>query len=401
MFQAIVLLLANGFVLAFAVDAGVSLLDEIVRWATGSFALLPLRSVIAGIVAILCIPCLIALGLSPRLPGSIFLPLAISGLWLNLGAAPLPIWIDSALRLAMTACVIQLAVAGAALFAIRRRNRGVGWLLSPQSLVGPAFSLRHTLASILLVGFVLLPAAGIYSLVYVATALQKATDGFVVFDLAGVSLAERRFEQEDREIQLVGMIHIGEQSAYRDLFRSFATESTVVLAEGVTDDSNLMKTRLSYAGAAANLGLAPQRNIEEYLDAAREEASISDEWPHIQHADVDVATFSPDTLAFLESAAQMWSSDDLLAALVELSRDPKFTDPGFLETLKGEVLDDRNTQLLLQLFDATLSYQRVIVPWGALHLPAIEAEVLERGYTLRASKEHPLISWSALLAAVL
>ncbi len=400
MSQPLAPLLANLFVMAFAVDAGLSLIEELVRWTTGSVALIPLRDVVAEMVVVASIPYLLAIALTPRLPAAVLLPLALFGLWLNLGAAPLPIAIDSAQRVALTACVLQILAAGWALFTIRRTTAG-NWLFTPESLRGPAFSARHTLGCLAVGAFILAPAAGMYSLLYLGTTLQKATHGFIVFDFEGVSVADRRFRQQDREIQLVGMIHIGEQRAYSELFGSFATESTVVLAEGVTDDSNLMPTRLSYEGAAASLGLTPQRDIEDYLDAAHADTSISAEWPHIRHADVDVSTFSPTTIAFLQSATQLWNSNDLRTTLLELSNDPIFATPELLQNLQSELLDDRNAKLLVQLFDAIGEYQRVIVPWGALHLPAIEAEVIERGYTLDRSEQHALISWSALLAAVL
>ena len=118
-------------------------------------------------------------------------------------------------------------------------------------------------------------------------------------------------------------------------------------------------------------------------------------------ADVDVSTFSPDTISFLDTAAQIWNADDVLAALLEASSDPALADPELLENLQLELLDDRNTQLVVHIFDAIEEYQRVVVPWGALHLPAIEAAVIERGYTLASSGRHSLISWSALLAAIL
>lgn len=400
MFQLPLPLLANLFVMAFAIDAGVSLLEEILRSTTGSAALFSLRQVIAALVFFASIPYLIAIALTPRLPAAVFVPLALSALWLNLGAAPLPILIDSSQSLAFTADVLQGVVAGWALFSIRRRTGG-SWLFTSESLRGPAFRARHTLASLAVGAFVLAPAAGLYSLVYLATAIQQSTSGFIVFDLDGVSLSDRRFRQQGREIQLVGMMHIGEESAYAELFRSFATESTVVLTEGVTDDLNLMQTHLSYAGAATSLGLAPQLDIEDYLDAARADESIPAEWPHIRHADVDVSSFSPTTLAFLESAARLWNSEDLPAALRQLSKDPVLAAPDLLQNLQYELIDHRNEQLLAQLFDAIDQYQRVVVPWGALHLPAIEAEVIDRGYTLETSEEHPLISWSALLAALL
>jgi len=400
MFRSILPLAANLYLVAFAVDAVVSLLDELTQWATGSLLLVAIRAGLAEVVFVACVPVLLALTLTPRLPRSILLPLALGGLWLNLGVAPLPIWIDSPRVLALTACGVQLSLAGWAFVAVRRRTGG-RWLLADDSLGGPVFSVHHTVVTTLVGTLLLLPAAALYSLVYLATEIQVGTHGFIVFDHAGVLLADRRFQQRDREIQLVGMIHIGEQQAYGELFRSFATESTLVLAEGVSDETHRMQTRLSYAGAAANLGLAPQREIEDYLDVAREQSSISPEWPHVRNADVDVATFSPKTIEFLETAAEMWSSDDIVAELIERTNDPMFADPDLLMTLKRELIDDRNAQLVVELFDATADYRRVIIPWGALHLPAIEAEVIDRGYTLRASKQHRLITWSALLAALL
>ena len=45
-------------------------------------------------------------------------------------------------------------------------------------------------------------------------------------------------------------------------------------------------------------------------------------------------------------------------------------------------------------------YSIVIVPWGALHLPVIEYELLERGFRPIRSVEHRLLEWDTVQAAL-
>ena len=153
-----------------------------------------------------------------------------------------------------------------------------------------------------------------YGAVAVATAIEVVTAGFVHFDLTGVSLGDRHYRRGDREIRLVGMMHIGEPEGYRALVCTFERESTVVLAEGVSDREGRLAAALQYGNVAEALGLAQQQELATYLADAEDPEAEPPEWPVVQHADVDASVFSPDTIATIRWAGEVWAAEDVASA---------------------------------------------------------------------------------------
>jgi hypothetical protein len=388
--------LANGFVLAYAADAGLSGLDEALRAATDSTALLGARNALAGLVmwASLAVP--LAVALTPRLPAALFLVLALSALWLNFGAAPLPLWVG-ANALAPVAVGSQLALAALSFVWIRRRNGGAGWLLRDETLAGPSFAPLRSLAWCAGLLFVGLPLVALYLVLWGAASIQHATAGFIAFDASGVLLSDRRYTREDREVRLVGMMHLGDGEAYRALVRSFGGEETAVLQEGVTDAQGLMAKPLSYGRAAAILGLDEQEALETYeedVDEPDEEPS-----PTFLHADVDVSSFAPETRAWLERIAQLYAADDFWQELRALGA---WTSERAAEwpTVQRDIFARRNEHVLGRLDETLAHYRRVVVPWGALHQPALEQAVLERGFERAEETRHRLFRWRDIAATL-
>ena len=388
---------ANAFVLAYAADACLSGLDEAVRAGMGSTALLVPRGVLARTVlwASFCVP--IAVALTPRLPAALFLLVSLSALWLNFGAAPLPLWVDSRAMLAPTLVGIQLLVSVLAFAWIRRRNGGTGWLLRDSALAGRAFSPWRTLAWIAGLVLVGLPGAGLYVLLWLATSIQLATHGFVAFDGSGAVLADRHYTLADREVRLVGMMHVGEGESYREIVRSFVGADTAVLQEGVTDAEGRLGTRLSYGRTAAVLGLDEQEPLETYS----EEPDGPDEEPApvFLRADVDAATFAPETIAWLDQLARVHSADDFWPAVRAFAAWAS-QRPNEWPIVERDLVARRNEHLVGRLDEALLDYRRVVVPWGALHLPGIEAVLLGRGYVRTREAHHRLFHWSAVAATL-
>ncbi|MEX2206334.1 MAG: TraB/GumN family protein [Myxococcota bacterium] len=385
---------ANGFVLAYAADACVSGLEEALRAATGSIMLLGPRNALAQLVlwAALLVP--LAVTLTPRLPTALFLFLSVSALWLNFGAAPLLLLLGSPAALGPTAVGIQLAISAFAFVRIRRRNSGAGWLLRDAALVGRSFSLGHSLAwaaGLLLVG---LPAVALYVLLWAASSVQVATQGFVAFDASGVVLADRRYTRADREVRLVGMMHVGEQEGYRALVRSFAGEDTAVLKEGVTDGGDRLETPLSYGRVAAIVGLDDQEDLEAYFE---DDQLDEEQGPVFLHADVDVASFAPETIAWLEQIAQVFAADDFRTALRGFGAWSSARRDQW-PIVERDLIARRNQHLVARLDEALADYARIVVPWGALHLPAIEAALLERGFVRTAAAQHRLLHWRGIAA---
>lgn len=388
--------IANLLVVVYAADAGLSVFEELFRELTGSQLLMLPRSFVAttvGTLALLFVP---LLWLTPRLPIAAFACLVASALWLSTGAAPMLLVFEPGFALGLSLSLLQLAIAASMMLWCRKRNGGQGWLLRPDALEGPILSLRHSAVFALVSLFGLVPAALFYALLSLFTFVELGTQAFVSFDAVGVSLADRRYQRGDQQVRLVGMMHIGEEAAYGEIVRSFAYESTIVLEEGISDENSLLESPLSYERVAESLGLVGQHDLRSYLvDSDRE----LPKWPVLRNVDVDLSDFDPLTIEWLEWASSLWTSPEPLGALRKiLARGTENEQQ--LAILEHDILTLRNERLLAEIERALEEYRNVVVPWGALHLPFIEAAILERGFEESQRRRHRLLSWMTVLAAL-
>lgn len=391
------ILLANVYVVAYSLDAGLSAAEEWLRHLTGSTALLSGRNLLAYVVFTGSLFALPAMALTPRLPPSVIAPLALSALWMMFGAVPVPLLVKGS-TLGPVLSGLQLAFAALAFLRLRALSGGRSWLLGHEALRWPSFSLRHTVVSGGLIVGGGAAAVLLYLPLWFLSSIQLMTDGFVRFDLAGVSLADRRFERGSQEVRLVGMMHIGEREAYRALVDDFAGRSTIVLAEGVTDREHLLRTPPSYEGVARALGLDTQDEIEFYLDEIEEPQPRGR--PDVRRADVDLSDFDPDTIAWLGWAGEIWGAESPLAALLQLFARYR-EDPERWSVITEDVLTRRNLHLLEEIRGALGEYEHVIVPWGALHLPFVQLRIREMGFEPAGGTHHPLASWKTIARGLL
>jgi hypothetical protein len=393
-------LAANALVVLSLADGALSLVDEVLREVSGVTGLLGPRALLARLVLVGVLASLPAMALTPRVPLPVFLPLAVGTLWRGLGAAPLGLWLDTPYALGVAGSVFQIGLAGIAFVAIRRHNGGRRWLFDAHSPEALACAWSRSLGFAGVSVVLGLPALGLYLMVLSATWVETTTQGFVAFDLGGVSLADRRYARDDQEVRLVGMMHIGEEDAYREIVSSFATVSTVVLAEGVTDREGRLQDALQYGGAAEALGLTPQQDLREYLLDPEDPDGPPPAWPEIRHADLDASAFGPETIEWLRWASGIWGARDLASALAEIAASVRESDPEALAAFQRDILDQRNQHLFGEIEAALEDYERVVVPWGALHLPAVEREVTGLGFEETSRELHELISWGTILAAL-
>ncbi len=391
---------ANGVLALAAADAAFSVVDELVRAATGAHWLAVPRNAIAELALLglaLTVPGMLA---TPRLPVAVFLPLALATLWLTLGAAPLPLWISSPALLAAAGCALQLAVVALAFALVRAQNGGRGIWFDAARPERPAFAWSHSLAfgaGLCTLG----PLAALgYGALAFATGIQVLSHGFVEVGLAGISLSDRHYQRGDREIRLVGMMHIGDPDRYRALTRTFASESTIVLAEGVSDRGGRLASALHYGQAAQALGLAPQEDLRAYLVDGEDPDAEPPAWPVVRQADVDASAFSPATIATIRWAGEIWEAEDLLTALGAILRGAREQTAEQRLAFFAEVVDLRNGHLVGEIERALPEYERVVVPWGALHLPGIERTVLSWGFAETSRELHPLFAWRTVAGAL-
>jgi hypothetical protein len=85
--------------------------------------------------------------------------------------------------------------------------------------------------------------------------------------------------------------------------------------------------------------------------------------------------------------------------MLEKLRDPSWI-PQASETVVHDILTRRNERLLGEIEAALSDYERVVVPWGALHMPWIEREIERLGFERTDSRHHLFIDWDRVLKAI-
>jgi hypothetical protein len=369
---------ARVFLLCFLVD-GIALVGDAAARLLFETALLDdFRLTLAWAVVASAVPVILALALGPRLPRAILLPPLLFLVWSGLGAFPIGLWIETAtFRIGLVAVAQSLL----GLRALRQLAQHV-----PSR--APLFQLGHALR-----------AAALAALVGLGGWLEQATARFVTFDAVGVQSGNREYRRGDRSVHLVGMMHIGEGDAYRELFESFAGRETVVLEEGVTDEQGLLGGGRFYDQVAGGIGLDVQPSFEVVASESPESPS-GEPWPDVIRADVDAADFSPETIEFLGTVAKIYQSPDLATAIERFNTSLGDVPPETTQIVVNDIIELRNTRLIDELLAALDSYERIVVPWGALHLPVIERVLVDEGFELHASSERRLVRYGTIIRAL-
>ena len=392
-------LLGNAFLVAFGLDAALTLADELVRVSLGSPLLGPARNAVARLPLALAPAMAVLLPLVPGLPARVFLPPLLFLAWTVLGALPLAIWLPPP-QAGLALGVLQVAFAGSAFLALRVHPRGGGWLLTRR---GIARARLRPARALLMLGSaaVAIPLALVaYGLLVLALAAEQATGGFMHVDLHGISAGERDYVRGAQQVRLVGLLHLGERPAYRELFSSFGSDA-LVLAEGVSDRTRLLADGLPYQAIAGPLGLDVQPPIDEALEeVAREEGGQAPAPPEIVRADVDTEDFSPETIAFLRESSHLLTSPNFSTWLARARELGQRFDAAASERVLYDILTRRNEHLVGELDAALADHDRIVVPWGALHLPEIERALFARGFELQAERRRPLVRYATLAGAL-
>jgi hypothetical protein len=392
---------ANVLVAAYAADAAISLLHLL----TEAEALASIRNALALFVFLQSLFAIPLLGITRRLPLSVFLPIMISAFCFNIGLIPVMYYVDWPV-LETLVVVAQCLIAWAVFLRVRSLRGGERWLFDLDWFSGRLFSLPYFVGyeigafSLLLASIVGLGVAGL------AIGADFVTKGFVRFDSEGISLADRLYENQGRRIRLVGMMHIGEDEGYRKLFHDLGTGSSsmLVLTEGVSDSDGLLRGQLSYGSLAEILGVGEQQSIEDYVDWQGREGEGKGDGdpvrPVFMNADLDLNEFDPRTIELLEELGELYRGDDFLGGFLQLSermREDPEASAGFTEDLIGR----RNRTVIAHIIDFKEDYREIVVPWGAMHLPGIATAIEEMGFVRRSTRYIQFISWRRVVGALL
>jgi hypothetical protein len=385
--QRLMVAFLNGFVALLLLDGALGVLSGVASMA----GLSPFQGIqgIVGVLLLVWAPwMLVALAMVSRAPPSAYLPGVVAVVWMALGAMPLPVHLTM-LQTTSIATFVELAVGAWCLWRMRQVT-GSSWLTEEALAPGwfrPGYALGMLGVSAVL-GPLSVVAWGMWSLGYGVSAM---TAGFVTLDLDGVRIAQRSYQRDQAQVHLIGMMHIGEPSAYEGLLDAFPVQGSVVLAEGVTDARHELKEPVSYEATADNLGLTMQRPMQELTDI------------EVRPADVDLSEFSELTLQLLSSAMVFhgdapWQTK--LSVYQEFAQLIEANQEAAIEGLENDLIHLRNAHLLEQVRIAVKDHQHVIVPWGAYHLKGIEVELLDQGYELVGSDDRLFARWSTMGAAL-
>ena len=105
--------LANAFLVLFGLDAGLSLADELISISGGAHPLGGPRNFVAGATLLVGMAVYVALGITPRLPKSIFVPTVLFLVWAGLGGLPLTLAAGAGLAMALCGGIALAAPGGA------------------------------------------------------------------------------------------------------------------------------------------------------------------------------------------------------------------------------------------------------------------------------------------------
>ena len=385
---------ANIYIVLFLVDAALSLLDEILQAAASPLAFLTeIRFLVAYVVITLSMIFYACLGIDRRLPKRVFLPLTLFASWSALAMWPLSGFVARE-AFGLTAAISQVVIGAIAIILLRGlddRN-----LLTEGQFEAPMFSLRNTLG-FTAINLLLTPFVLIYTgLAVTSYYLEEQTAGFLRLSPVGFHMTERSYHLEKKEIRLAGMMHIGKEEYYEDLAKSIPTEGTIILAEGVTDQDRLLESQFNYSKLAGLIGLTSQDKMRlngnaVKLDGLRVAGQVIREpgKPDIANADIDLNRFEPKTIEFINALGRSLFSDKPLAeGLVDYNLwiERNMTEEGIAGVM-ADILDKRNDAVIAGMVQTLKRYDTIIIPWGAMHMPAIEAAVLEQGFAPGKAQE--------------
>jgi len=399
---------ANLFLVLFLADGSLSLLDELVSLLSPVAPLSALRNLVANAVILVAVPLYFSLGIDRRLPKRLFLPLILFVFW-----CPLSTWLFPALAAlpgyGLLASAAQVALGTLLISRFRGEGATPSQTLPPALFDAPSFSLRNSLVFGVVTLFVLPVALVTLALFTANSYLAASTSGFIRIQPSGLYMIERVYRRNDHTIRLASMIHVGEKQYYDAVAGSVIPGRTLVLAEGVTDDKGLLRNKFDYGKVASFLGLASQQNMQlpgrvidaEALEAARPSPAEKEKSgpADILRADLDLSAFRPETILFLNAVGRhMRENPSVVAGAMALNAwAGKNITPQMYEIIMDDILHRRNKVVLHHLDNALKRYDTVIIPWGALHMKEIEAQVVERGFVLQEERKRMSIDFKRML----
>ena len=406
-----VVFLVNAFLALNALGAIIGLIDDAVLLSPMDGPFFGLRTQIGMFAFVLTLFTLVFLVLVPHLPKLVLLPPVLVSVWQSFGAPGLE-W--SIADRASWVLLDAIYVASTALaFAINKVSSG-HWFLAASRLPHKENLVVRTLVAMPIAAVVVAVVAIGAVVAVVPMFIEQQSRGYLQFAAQGLEVRETVMRKGEQTVHLVGMVHIGEPSFYRDLYASIPGDA-LILAEGVTDREGRMKARPTYENAARGLGLESQGEFQSLLSNSNRLPSANDPaapvdpnkpaqplkpGPTVHFADIDIADLSPATLRFLEEVGTIFQSPNFSEAMQRyIAVTSKFTEDEIQAVMK-EIIEKRNQKALAEFDKYVGQYKKIYLPWGALHMPDFEDKMKERGYRIESQRMLPIARYQTIIDAL-
>ncbi len=393
-------LFLNIFLIVFFIDGGLSVISTLLVAFTNSTVLSGFQQLFGLAVFIFSLLIFLLTGINASIPKKRIFPLILFLLWAIISAPPLPVFFENH-TLYMILSFMQLFLSLTTFWIIKRKSGS--WFFTDNLISRFSFSFKNTSAffaiNLIIVPVLLL----VIAFTSIQTLLSHKTAGFLRLSTNGIYMKERIYQKDDKTIKLIGMIHIGEGSYYDSLEESIQNSSSILMAEGVSDKNKLIKNGFSTKGFAKTYGLQSQEDLDLDGELISYEEFISNDFPadnntlKIIRADVDISSFSSDTIEFLNIAGEhIFKEDSFAQGLAEYNAwIQKNGTPELIANIKNDIIDKRNEKVIGMLKTAIEKFSIIIVPWGAMHMPAIEESVKQMGFVSIKTNERRSMVFNA------
>lgn len=369
----------SGLLLIFLAGGVLALADDLLmlidrRELSAYRALASLAVLGTGVITYLLV------ALLPRIPKRIFLPVSLFLPVSTVACLPILIhfpgqisWISlsaSLLHVLLALCLIRIA----------RGDRKLRWPFLAETTLQPRpFRWGHAIGVIAIGLFLILPFLAGSVLLSAKHAVDHFSDGFVALKPSGLSMQARHYVRNDgRTVLLVPMSHVGEETFYQDLSRSFPDDA-IVLMEGVSDHQQLFRPQKGYTKMAEAIGVVEQQQAFKPRG-------------QLVAADLDMSEFSQATRDMIKNAMLIHTQGITAETLHHLM---KPTPKGLEKQLMDDILTKRNQHLLKVLKEKLEHAEHIVIPWGAAHMPEIAREIQKDGFQLQKTQNYLAIRFGA------
>ena len=377
-----IMVLLNLCLWLFLAGGLISLLDDslVLFLHVSALTILRMGIVFFGCLMAVLVYCM--MGLTPLIPKRLFLPTVLFTPVVQLVYLPCLIYSFNRMPQVAWVCSLSQVILGLLVLYYVQGALQFRWSLIGEHKLGTRkFSWGNSFGFLFINVCVLLPAVLAYLLICAALALGHFTDGFVALRPEGLKVQVRKYVRDDgKTVRLIPMIHVGDAEFYRNLNASIPTNA-IVLLEGVSDRQNLLTNHLSYKRMANGLGLTEQKMVFK---------------PHgfkSVRADIDVEQFAKGTVDFLNMIALIYSRGVNAQTVPLLLQDS--SSPEDLEKVMEDILVKRNQHLLDEIQTRLAQWENLVVPWGAAHMPGIEAGIQRAGFHLDQTQEVVIIRFGS------